>query len=549
MTHIKSIFNILLRHHSVVLFLLLSMMFFASFLELSALILFAFQVSALGNIGEDVNNSNFQFLHDFVSLYGFDTSFIVFLTVILIALCARASTVFFINTFSQNARALISKDEFDFFGSQNLNSLKAKDLSSFSSDILSEVDVFIQSGLLPTLKLINSLILIIVLVAGIVFIGGDSVIFGYLFYFAVYIFLYLLTNNFVKKFGEIRKQKNQERYLVTSDAFRNFKYLKFANLMGTFSDKLLEVAKRMGKAQALTNSIADFPRIFLESITFLIILVIFYLTNSSNGQSSIYFETIFLFGASALRFLPSMQLIYASSTSIKSISPTISAIHHRSTKNTIKNFKKIEKLPKSIEINDLNFSYGSNQVFNNFCKSINLNKFTLLKGKSGSGKSTLIDLILGFQACKENAVSWGKISIKDPSQLSELVSYIPQEPTIFDGSVKKNLILNNEYDESVIEEIFLISGLDTFLSLEDFNNPDFRIDILSGGQKQRIGIARALYNKPKYLIIDEGMSGLDKNSTIHIFEKIRNLKYIKGLLIISHNEELDYLFDEILNID
>tara|TARA_B100000035_G_C20882074_1_gene501011 strand:+ start:507 stop:830 length:324 start_codon:yes stop_codon:yes gene_type:complete len=84
------------------------------------------------------------------------------------------------------------------------------------------------------------------------------------------------------------------------------------------------------------------------------------------------------------------------------------------------------------------------------------------------------------------------------------------------------------------------------------NNIDTNIgelgDQISGGQKQRIGIARAFYNDPEILILDEFTSFLDKENEVEIAKEIREFRGKKTILMISHSKEVLDLCDNIINI-
>ena len=104
-------------------------------------------------------------------------------------------------------------------------------------------------------------------------------------------------------------------------------------------------------------------------------------------------------------------------------------------------------------------------------------------------------------------------------------------------SVKENSSISNEFLYEVLEKTQLIDLVD---SLKDKENTIIGENgtKLSGGQRQRIGIARALINKPKIMIIDEATNGLDKITEKKIFEDLKIISKNLSIIAVSHNPQI-----------
>ncbi len=185
----------------------------------------------------------------------------------------------------------------------------------------------------------------------------------------------------------------------------------------------------------------------------------------------------------------------------------------------------------TIAIQNLSFRFaGRSELFSNISINIEKGKFTAIVGESGSGKSTLGQILQRFYNFEK-----GNIIINNQYQLSEielksyrnLIGIIPQEITIFNGNVIDNILLGEtDTPENIIvflkefgfDSYFnqLPQGLATLLGEEGIN--------LSGGQKQIIALARVLYKKPQFLILDEATAAMDRNTenfSMSLFEKIK----------------------------
>ena len=185
----------------------------------------------------------------------------------------------------------------------------------------------------------------------------------------------------------------------------------------------------------------------------------------------------------------------------------------------------------SIAIENLSFRFaGRSELFTNINLNIEKGKFTAIVGESGSGKSTLGQILQRFYNFENgviivnNQYQLNKIELKS---YRNLIGVIPQEITIFNGNIIDNILLGAiDTPENIMKflndfgfDVYfnqLPQGLATILGEEGIN--------LSGGQKQIIALARVLYKKPQFLILDEATSAMDRNTenfTMNLFEKIK----------------------------
>ena len=132
------------------------------------------------------------------------------------------------------------------------------------------------------------------------------------------------------------------------------------------------------------------------------------------------------------------------------------------------------------------------------------------------------------------------------------IGYVPQSIFLTDDSILKNIALGideNLIDFELINSVVKASQLEKFIhSLDEGINTlvGERGVQLSGGQLQRIGIARALYNQPEILILDEATASLDYTTEINVMEAIKNIKKDKTLIIVAHRlttiDDCDYIY-------
>jgi ATP-binding cassette subfamily C protein len=197
----------------------------------------------------------------------------------------------------------------------------------------------------------------------------------------------------------------------------------------------------------------------------------------------------------------------------------------------------------SISAVNLSFKYGELETFS--IRKLNLEiapgAVIAIVGPSGSGKTTLVDLLLGVLKPDFGEVL---ISGETPEKAMHLwpgaISYVPQEISTKNGSIRENVALGysaKEFSDDQIYHALQRASLDKFVS-ELVNGLDTQVGdkgtSLSGGQRQRLGIARAFFTNPKLLILDEATSSLDGETEEQITSTISNLRESTTVILIAH---------------
>ena len=162
-------------------------------------------------------------------------------------------------------------------------------------------------------------------------------------------------------------------------------------------------------------------------------------------------------------------------------------------------------------------------------------------GRSGSGKSTLAKMMLGLARPSTGEVRLDGATIDQYSseELGRHIGYLPQEPFLFDGTVAENIArMAIEPDSrAVVEAAQRAKVHDIITNLPEGYNTviGMRDDRLSGGQRQRIALARALFEDPQLLVLDEPNSALDSEGTEALNRAVRGFKEAgKAVIIMTH---------------
>jgi ATP-binding cassette, subfamily B, bacterial len=192
-----------------------------------------------------------------------------------------------------------------------------------------------------------------------------------------------------------------------------------------------------------------------------------------------------------------------------------------------------------IRFQRVNFAFAEQEVLRDFSLLLEGNKTTALVGASGGGKSTLVRLLLHLLKPQSGQV-WVDGQNLDEVNLSsyyQAVAYIPQEPPIFDGSIRENLTFNQPVTAERLDEIAGLVGLKDLIQKlpRGFDTVVGERGLkLSGGERQRLAFARVLLQDPKIIILDEPTSALDSITEDFITRNM--LPFFKGktVILVAH---------------
>lgn len=208
-----------------------------------------------------------------------------------------------------------------------------------------------------------------------------------------------------------------------------------------------------------------------------------------------------------------------------------------------------------VTFDHVSFSYQGSHALHDLSFSIHQGETVGIIGGTGSGKSTLIHLIPRFYEATQGQIYIKNRPIQDYSlySLRQMIGLVPQQATLFTGTIKENICLakENASDDEVKQALHLAQasfvdewkdGIYSHITQGGHN--------LSGGQKQRLTIARALVRNPELLILDDSASALDfatdaalrkaiatlPQTTIIVSQRVSAIMHADKILVLSHGE-------------
>ena len=490
---------------------------------------------------------------DTVSLY-LIISVVILLTIGLKSFISLINA-YLIANFWSSANLKISMNVFKNILNMDYNEFTKKSNSSYSNIIVLEIEKFSEliSSLITYILEIFILISIFIIL---LFYDFYSSVFTFILLFISIIIIYLLFKKRLVYWG-IYRQESQDKYQndIKSGLLSYISIYTNGGLdyfLGNAANSLQKRNLFIGRQKIY----ASIPKNFIEFPGILIIISTgFFLYEFLNLSLEEIVSFLLILLISFTRILPSYNRILNSFNQLNFSKSIIDTIKDYLTYSNKKNEfgTEMEKFKKLISLKEVMYNYpNSNIKFGPFSLGINKGDIFGIFGKSGSGKSTLIKLIMGIVDPVDGEIEIDGFNYKEikKSSFKNSFGYIEQNVRLFNASLFENITLTNniKYDRDWYKDLLKICRLEevdelnhTKLIQEDGIN-------LSGGQIQRIGLARALYKKPKILVLDEFTSSLDKINKEKIIESILEFKNSQNLTIImiSHDLTLKDFCDDVL---
>jgi len=500
-------------------------------------------------------NEFLKWLFDYSKIFGVEnqTQYLIFLGFIMLfilifSITFKTFTTYFQIRFVQMRQYSLSKRLIEGYLHQPYSWFLNINSADLGKTILHEVGQVIGQGINPMLELISKsaisisiIILLIIVDPVIAIVVGFSLVF-------IYGSFYYFIKNYLNRIGKESFENNQSRFRAVLEAFNASKEIKVGNLENVYVKRFSDSALTFAKNYTHSSIISSLPRYVFEGVAFGGILSIMILKIMQSNDYSEAIPIVGLYAFAGYRLMPAIHSIFSAFTSITFVKPVLDKITNdlkNINKRTNNSEKSILPFKKKISLKKINYDYpnSSRTALNDLTLNISAGSKIGLVGATGSGKTTTIDIILGLLEPQNGVfeVDENIITQKNLRSWQRSIGYVPQNIYLSDDTISANIAFGKEskdINQLAVEKAAKIANIHNFIFNELPEKYQTKVGErgvrLSGGQLQRIGIARAIYNNPQLLILDEATNALDNQTEKNVMDAINNLNKNTTIIIIAH---------------
>ena len=360
----------------------------------------------------------------------------------------------------------------------------------------------------------------------------------------------------MKRAGQEMRQANAAKSQYSYQAVMGIKEITVLDRRKQFIDQFKEAAEVEARTSLINGFIMACPDRILEGVCIAGFMGIVSVEIAMGKELDNFIPVLGTFAMGAFRILPSISKISSRINSLVFFRPCLQSTYDNLREIREYNQESATKIVQltesydekvsfqnSIAIKNISWKYlnTENSVLQNLSLTIQKGESVAFIGSSGAGKTTLADVIMGLLRPQSGTVEMDGTDIFTiPHQWARTIGYVPQSVFLIDDTVRSNVAFGLKRSDVSDERVWvaleeaqlkefvkgLPHGLDTIVGERGVK--------FSGGQRQRIAIARALYENPDILVLDEATAALDTETENAVMESIDALQGSKTLIIVAH---------------
>jgi len=510
----------------------------------------------------DVIRTN-KWLRKIYVFYQFENTnnFLFFLGTILLVLliCSnlfKALTVWSTLKYGNRFNYVLSRRLLAQYLSRPYSFFLNRNTSDMGKNVLAEVRGAIDGCFLAGMQVLSSG-LVILFIMGLLLVVDPYIALTIAFFLGgAYAVIFYLVRHRLTMISKEQVYAQTMKFKTASEALGGIKDIKILGRELQFLKNFVVHAERHSLNTVVAGTISLLPKYALEALSLGgILLITMYFIGAKNSSATQMVPILAVYSFAGYRILPALQQIFAGIATVRMNLATLKLLHrdlnvevsNYDPEFVLQNLEALQPVPlcNSLELKNVSFSYKAAQgsVVNEVNITITRNTSIGLVGATGSGKTTLVDIILGLlpPTSGQMLVDGTELSGETLAAWQRNFGYVPQQIYLCDDTITRNIafgVPDEKIDMKAVIRAARIANLHRFVEKRLPNGYETIIGErgvrLSGGQRQRIGIARALYEDPAFLIMDEATNSLDGITEEEVMEALGALSGKKTIIMIAH---------------
>ena len=352
------------------------------------------------------------------------------------------------------------------------------------------------------------------------------------------------------KFGQLNAELNVKSNEKISEVLTSYREATVRNRRNYYSDQIGQARFELSNVLAELSFMPTISKYVIEA-TMVVGAVSISALQFALQDSKHAVATLAVFLAAGSRIAPAILRVQQGAISIKSAlgsaEPTLELLDSlpvltEGIKTDI-DISTDSSFTGDIRLEKVSFRYPGAEEFalKEFSLNIESGQTIAIVGPSGAGKTTLVDLLLGMFEPTQGHISISNLKPTDcVVRYPGAIGYVPQDVAIIEGTIRENVSMGFPIElatDELVNTALKCAHLDDLiapltLGLDSDVGP--RGSKLSGGQRQRLGIARAMFTKPRLLILDESTSALDAQTEEQVSKALEKIPYDVTKVFIAH---------------
>ena len=517
-------------------------------------------MAVVANPGVIRTNRWLQKIYEF---FQFDTAncFLFFLGALLFILmiCSnllKALTVWSTLKYGNRFSYLLSRRLLAQYLSRPYSFFLSRNTSDMGKNVLAEVRGAIDGCFIAGMQVLSSGLVILFIMGLLLAVEPLIVLTIAVFLGGAYAGIFLVVRRRLTRISKEQVYAQTMRYKTATEALGGIKEIKILGRELQFLKKFAGHAERHSLNVAAAGTITQLPKYVLEVLSLGgILLITMYFIAAKDNSASQMVPILAVYAFAGYRILPALQQIFAGIATVRLNLATLEVLHHDlndekndyDPENVLKRREESQPVPfcSVLELKNVSFCYGATlePVLKEVNISITRNTSIGFVGATGSGKTTLVDIILGLLAPTSGHMlaDGTEISGENLASWQRNFGCVPQQIYLCDDTITRNIafgVPDERIDMPAVVRAARIANLHGFVEKKLPKSYETIIGErgvrLSGGQKQRIGIARALYQDPAFLVMDEATNALDGITEEAVMDALGALSGKKTIIMIAH---------------